>query len=81
MVTAAPGCRTPCGLAHHAITGINLCDASSALACWSRCARHRIGNATRSGRGGPPTTITNFSTEDNSSFGLFGVNLQAGVEF
>jgi len=39
------------------------------------------GNATRSSRGGPPTTIANFSTEDNSNFGLFGVNLQMGVEF
>ncbi len=40
-----------------------------------------IGNATRSGRDGPPTAVTDFSTEDVSSFGLFGVNLQAGVEF
>jgi hypothetical protein len=39
------------------------------------------GNATRSSRGSPPTTITNFSTEDNSNFGLLGLAFRVGLDF
>jgi hypothetical protein len=39
------------------------------------------GNASRSSRGSPPTTIPNFSTEDNSNFGLLGLALRVGLDF
>lgn len=39
------------------------------------------GNATRSTRSGPPATLPNFSSEDNSNFGLLGVALRVGVDF
>jgi hypothetical protein len=39
------------------------------------------GNATRSTRAGPPTTIPNFSAEDNSTFGFLGVSFRLGVTY
>ena len=39
------------------------------------------GNATGTARSGPPTTIPNFSTEDHSNLGFFGVSFRLGVNF
>jgi hypothetical protein len=40
-----------------------------------------VGNATRSARAGPPTTIPNFSAEDNSNFGFSGVCFRVGITY
>lgn len=38
-----------------------------------------VGSASGSARSGPPTTIPNFGTEDDSNFGFFGVSFRLGV--
>jgi len=39
------------------------------------------GNPTRSSRASPPTTIPNFSSEDNSNFGFIGATVRMGVNY